>query len=103
MLLFHRLHTFVWHGTDPGNKTRKIPGALKFTKLRVIPDQFYLNIDDVSIIFGNNFGDELPNEQVRTKDDALITVKQMVFFELRDIEIMLNQTADPIADFIKFV
>ena len=42
-----RLHTFVWHGTDPGNKTRKIPGGLKFTKLRVIPDQFYLNIDDV--------------------------------------------------------
>lgn len=41
--------------------------------------------------------------QVRTKDDALITVKQMVFFELRDIETMLNQTADPIADFIKYV
>ena len=44
----YRLHTFVWHGTDPSNKTRKIPGGLKFTKLRVIPDQFYLNIDDVS-------------------------------------------------------
>lgn len=27
----------------------------------------------------------------------------MVFFELRDIETMLNQTADPIADFIKLV
>ena len=40
---------------------------------------------------------------MRTKDDALITVKQMVFFELRDIETMLNQTADPIADFIKSV
>ena len=43
-----RLHEFVWHGTDPNNKTRKVPGGLKFTKLRVIPDQFYLNIDDVS-------------------------------------------------------
>ena len=42
-----RLHQFVWHGTDANNKTKKIPGALKFTKLRVIPDQFYLNIDDV--------------------------------------------------------
>lgn len=26
-----------------------MPGALKFTKLRVIPDQFYYNIDDVSM------------------------------------------------------
>ena len=43
-----RLHEFVWHGTDPVNKTRKVPGALKFTKLRVIPDQFYYNVDDVS-------------------------------------------------------
>ena len=41
--------------------------------------------------------------QARTKDDALITVKTMIFFELRDIETMLNQTADPIADFIKLV
>ena len=41
--------------------------------------------------------------QARTKDDALITVKTMIFFELRDIETMLNQTADPIADFIKWV
>ena len=49
MIFLFRLHTFVWHGTDPTNKTRKLPGALKFTKLRVIPDQFYLNIDDVRI------------------------------------------------------
>ena len=41
--------------------------------------------------------------QVRTKDDALITVKLMVFFELREIETMLNKTTDPIADFIKSV
>lgn len=44
-----RLHEFVWHGTDPVNKTKKVPGALKFTKLRVIPDQFYYNVDDVII------------------------------------------------------
>ena len=42
-----RLHEFVWHGTDNNNKTRKIPGALRFTNLRVIPDQFYYNSDDV--------------------------------------------------------
>lgn len=42
--LFNRLHDFVWHGTDPENKTRKIPGALRFNKLQVIPDQFYYNV-----------------------------------------------------------
>ena len=26
-------HEFEWHGTDPENKTKKIPRALKFTKL----------------------------------------------------------------------
>ena len=40
----YRLHEFVWHGTDRQNKTQKIPGALRFTKLRVIPDQFYYNV-----------------------------------------------------------
>lgn len=30
---------------------------------------------------------------VRSKDDALITVKLMVFFELRDIERMLGESA----------
>ena len=41
--------------------------------------------------------------QVRTKDDALIKVKLMIFFELREIETMLNKTTDPVADFIKSV
>ena len=77
------LHSFVWHGTDRKNKTRKIPGGLTFNKLRVIPDQFYFNVQDV-----------------RTKDDALLTVKLMIFFELTDIEVMLNSTTDPIGDFI---
>ena len=45
-----RLHNFVWHGNDPRNKTRKIPGVHKFNKLRVIPDQFYYNCEEVSVI-----------------------------------------------------
>ncbi|XP_065192053.1 uncharacterized protein LOC135823141 [Sycon ciliatum] len=77
------IHNFSWHGTDPANKTRKIPNALCFSKLRVIPDQFYYNVDEV-----------------RTNDDAVIKVKLMIFFELRDVELMLAQTADPIGDFI---
>ena len=43
------MHNFVWHGTDRHNKTKKVPGGLTFTKLRVIPDQFYYNIEDVSL------------------------------------------------------
>lgn len=77
------VHPFSWHGTDVKHGYRKVPHALKFTKLLVIPDQMYFDV-----------------ESVRTADDALLVVKLMVFFELGDIEKMLDQTHDPIADFI---
>ncbi|CAN5473496.1 hypothetical protein BH09VER1_BH09VER1_26660 [soil metagenome] len=77
------IHEFSWHGTDPKMAHRKVPSALKFTKLRVIPDQMYFDV-----------------ENVRTADDALLIIKLMVFFELSDIEKMLDQTHDPVADFI---
>ena len=32
-------------------------------------------------------------KDVRTKDDALITVKVMIFFELKDIDLMVNVLA----------
>ncbi len=76
-----RLHRFRWHGDD-GNG-RKVPGALQFEKLCIIPDQMYFDVDGV-----------------RTADEALITVRLMLFFELADIERMLAQTHDPTADFI---
>jgi hypothetical protein len=77
------LHRFSWHGADPKDHKRKIPRALQFIKLRVIPDQMYFDVDEV-----------------RTADDALVVVKVMIFFELTDIERMLDLTHDPIADFI---
>jgi len=80
------LHEFRWHGADPEHPSRKIPRALRFKKLRIIPDQTYHLVDDV-----------------RTADDALLTVKLMIFFELADIETMLKQTHDPVADFINAV
>ncbi|MAE66673.1 MAG: hypothetical protein CMJ18_20585 [Phycisphaeraceae bacterium] len=80
------LHDFVWHGADKKNPRRKVPYALKFSRLRVIPDQTYVDVTDV-----------------RTVDDALLTVQTMIFFELVDIERMLDQTHDPIADFINAV
>lgn len=78
------LHQFQWHGDN--GKGQKVPGKLRFKKLRVIPDQLYFDVD-----------------MVRTADEALITVQLMVFFELSDIEKMLPQTHDPIADFINAV
>lgn len=80
------VHEFCWHGADPRNPRRKIPRALQFTKLRVIPDQMYVDV-----------------EEVRTADDALLVVKLMLFFELADIDKMLDQTHDPVADFLNAV
>ena len=77
------LHEFRWHGADPRDPRVKRPRALTFTKLRVIPDQMYFDVDDA-----------------RTADDALITVRLMVFFELADVETMLDRTHDPVGDFI---
>jgi len=77
------LHQFSWHGADPKNPRRKIPSALRFVTLRTIPDQMYCDVPEV-----------------RTADDALLIVELMIFFELADIETMLDQTHDPVADFI---
>jgi hypothetical protein len=77
------LHEFRWHGADPKRPDQKIPRGLQFTKLRIIPDQMYFDV-----------------ASVRTSDDALLTIRLMVFFELKDVELMLDQTHDPIADFI---
>ncbi len=80
------LHKFRWHGSDPKNPRRKVPRTLNFSKLRVIPDQMYVDVTEV-----------------RTADDALLTMQVMIFFELSDIERMLDQTHDPIADFLNAV
>lgn len=79
------LHTFSWHGstTAPDGSTQKVPNALVFQKLWMMPDQMYHDVHDV-----------------RTADDALLTIRLMIFFELRDIEKMLATTHDPIGDFI---
>ena len=78
------LHTFSWHGTAPGGEGyQKVPNALVFQKLWLMPDQMYHDVSDV-----------------RTADDAQITIRLMIFFELRDIEKMLETTHDPLGDFI---
>jgi hypothetical protein len=78
------LHTFSWHASDGGsNGTQKVPNGLVFQKLWMMPDQMYHDV---------------PN--VRTADDALLTIRLMVFYELVDIDQMLDTTHDPIGDFV---
>src|SRR5262249_299485 len=78
------LHTFSWHSSVGGHKgVQKVPNALVFNKLWLMPDQMYHDVTDV-----------------RTADDALLTVRLMIFFELLDIERMLDTTHDPIGDFV---
>merc|ERR1712139_108344 len=82
-------HEFSWHGSvsnDPDSNGRKVKGAVKFTKLRVCPEQTYFDV-----------------EGVRTKDDALVSVKVMIFYRLENIDVMLKETHDPTADFINSV
>ncbi len=81
------VHNFSWHGsvgTDNNHLTeQKKPNALKFNKLRIMPNQMYLSVQDV-----------------RTTDDAMLTINFMIFYELLDVEAMLDSTHDPIGDFI---
>ncbi len=78
------LHTFSWHGSRGGaTGYQKVPNALVFQKLWMLPDQMYHDVPDV-----------------RTADDAVLTIRLMLFFELVDVELMLSTTHDPIGDFV---
>ena len=78
------LHTFRWHGPSPEvGGFQKVPGAMVFQKLWLMPDQMYHDVVDV-----------------RTADDAVLTIRLMLFYELTDIEQMLSATHDPIGDFV---
>lgn len=69
----YRLHEFKWHGSDPSDPGRFIPGKSQFTQLCHVPSQFYCNVKDV-----------------RTNDDTLITVKLMLFYDMTDVETMVR-------------
>lgn len=78
------LHTFSWHASKGGSKgIEKVPNGLVFQKLWLMPDQMYHDVPDV-----------------RTGDGAVLTIRLMIFFELADIERMLDNTHDPIGDFV---
>jgi hypothetical protein len=78
------LHTFSWHASQGGSRgVEKVPNALVFKKLWLMPDQMYHDVHDV-----------------RTADDAVLSIRLMIFFELVDISRMLDATHDPIGDFV---
>jgi hypothetical protein len=78
------LHTFSWHGSKGGHLGyQKVPNGLVFQKLWFLPDQMYHDIPDV-----------------RTSDDAVLTIRLMIFFELVDVTTMLDTTHDPIGDMV---
>lgn len=77
------LHTFSWHGCKDSTGYKKVPGGLVFQKLWLMPDQMYHDVEDVC-----------------TVDDVNLTIKLMIFFELVDVEKMLENSHDPIGDFI---
>jgi hypothetical protein len=78
------LHTFSWHASKGGSQgAAKVANALVFQKLWLLPDQMYHDVHNV-----------------RTADDAVLTIHLMIFFELCDVERMLDSTHDPIGDFI---
>jgi hypothetical protein len=80
------LHQFSWLVPDQSNPSNATKRPHNFFKLRTIPDQFYYNVTEV-----------------RTSDDAVLTVKLMIFYHLKDIMRMLNTTHDPAAELINGV
>jgi len=82
------MHSFSWHGHDPsgGELARKRPHALKFDKLLLAPSSTYYDV-----------------ENVRTADDALLTVRLMIFYAVADVCAMMDSTNDPIADIVNSV
>src|SRR4029077_5134891 len=77
------LHTFSWHASKGGSRgVEKVPNGLVFQKVWLMPDQMYHDVQDV-----------------RTADGAVLTIRLMIFFELADIERVLETTHDPIGDF----
>jgi hypothetical protein len=71
------VHDFSWHGVDDENKTKYIANKAKFRIINCAPDQLYYNVDEV-----------------RTSDDALIRIKLMIFYELKDIQLMVRFERD---------
>jgi hypothetical protein len=70
--LTKRVHKFSWSGNYDQHKTKYAANKDNFVVLNLAPSQLYYNTD-----------------HVRTSDDALIEIKLMIFYELKDIDKMV--------------
>mmetsp|Transcript_75097 Transcript_75097/g.150955 ORF Transcript_75097/g.150955 Transcript_75097/m.150955 type:complete len:489 (+) Transcript_75097:91-1557(+) len=79
------VHSFSWHGSNDRMDDHRtiIKDALKLTKIRTLPDQLYYNV-----------------ASCRTSDDAQLSVRLMIFYQMVDLTKMLDSTHDPIGDFV---
>jgi hypothetical protein len=75
------LHEFSWHGASKDDPYSKKRDMLVFRKIKTNPNQMFYNMSGV-----------------RTKDDAMLSVKLAIFYEMTDIEKMLDNTSDLIAE-----
>lgn len=69
---------FLWGQSEDSDAS----GETGQTKLKLVPEQMFVDVDNV-----------------RTTDDALLTLNFMIVFQLQNIERMLAETHDPISDF----
>lgn len=76
-------HQFSWHGHDPSGDSqqlaRKRPHALRFEKLMLAPSSTYFDV-----------------ENVRTADDALLTIRLMIFYKLQKSKAQTEPSALPL-------
>lgn len=90
------LHEFSWTGRATHGGVRamveevdcgvKKPNALRFQKLRTSPGKTYYDV-----------------ASVRTKDGATLTIKLMLFYQVVNVEKLLDNTNDPFADIFSSV
>eukprot|EP01084_Bolivina_argentea_P102942 184412_1 len=91
---YEYFHEFQWsYPTASGATGLATQGSVRFQKIRLLPSYVYFDV---------------PN--VRTSDDIVITVKSMIFYELIDLQKLMDKTRDPmlvminalIADIIQY-
>ena len=76
------LKIFKWTGSwENGPDSEKVPWSLRFDVLRLDNSQTYFSFP------------------VRTKDNAVIIIKLMIFYEISDLEKIVKETHDPLSEF----
>lgn len=76
------LKRFRWTGSgEKGAESDKIPGAINFEVLRLDNSQTYFSFS------------------VRSKDNVVLELKLMIFYEISDLEKLIKNTHDPMCEF----